>query len=454
MRVSKIVINSILGIDHLEIEPGSVTEITGANGSGKTSILESLKAIFGQGHDATLLRQGADKGEVVLLMDDGTEIQKSITAEKSSTTVKHPTYGKISKPATYLKKLADALSLNPVEFLTASKKDRVDTLLQAIPMTVTADKLSFVPVDALRGVDLDKHALEVISAIGKQIYDLRTGVNRAEKEKRATVSQMSETLPADAPEGGNWSETLTTLQDEFKALQQVASGELANLNKVLAAIKEDATAKHNAYRDGIKADLERDIEALRKAAEELIEKSETYREAAIEGANNAYTANRKAAEDRYRPKESELKERIGQARAMLEQSAKVEKTREFIGQLTADADRLEAESTKLTHALGQLEILKSGLLENLPIKGVEIRDGDLYVDGLPFDRVNESRRVRLAIEIAKLRAGELGLVAVDGLECLDPETYQRFRKEAEASGMQFVVARVSDGPLAINEDVA
>jgi len=66
MRVSKPEIKNLLGIEQLEIAPGSVTVISGKNASGKTSVLESIKAALGGGHDGTLLRKGAKEGEIFL----------------------------------------------------------------------------------------------------------------------------------------------------------------------------------------------------------------------------------------------------------------------------------------------------------------------------------------------------------------------------------------------------
>ena len=74
MQVTQIKIQNILGIKELEIKPSSITEITGKNASGKTSVLEALKSVFAGGKDATLLRKGEKSGSVVLLLDDGTEI--------------------------------------------------------------------------------------------------------------------------------------------------------------------------------------------------------------------------------------------------------------------------------------------------------------------------------------------------------------------------------------------
>ena len=44
MKVAKINIKSILGIDEMEIKPGKITLVEGRNGAGKTSILEAIKA--------------------------------------------------------------------------------------------------------------------------------------------------------------------------------------------------------------------------------------------------------------------------------------------------------------------------------------------------------------------------------------------------------------------------
>ena len=39
MRVAKITIHNLLGIDHLELPPGQFTCVSGPNGAGKTSLL-------------------------------------------------------------------------------------------------------------------------------------------------------------------------------------------------------------------------------------------------------------------------------------------------------------------------------------------------------------------------------------------------------------------------------
>jgi recombinational DNA repair ATPase RecF len=143
VRIVKIQIDNILGLEHLDIAPGALTVVEGANGTGKTSVLEAIKAGLGGGRDATLLRKGAKEGQVVLVLDDGTEITKRVKADGASTaTVKHPTFGAIAKPQSYLDKLADALSVNPIAFLAAPPAKRAAWLLEVLPSKVTDEDLA------------------------------------------------------------------------------------------------------------------------------------------------------------------------------------------------------------------------------------------------------------------------------------------------------------------------
>lgn len=451
MRVSKISIKNILGIEGLEINPGTITEVSGANGAGKTSILEAIRAALQGGTDATLLRNGAEKGEVVLVLDDGTEIRKTIDSAKSKTVVNHPLYGKLPKPAEFIKRLADVLALNPIQFLTAPKKQRVDILLEAIPMKVTAADLGSVPVAALKGLDLEAHALEVIGAASKAVYDLRTGVNRSATDKKATIRQMSETLPPAAPEG-DWNDVLTATTSDWHALHRATSAKLAEIETERITAKTAAASETDAVTDKVKADLQAAIDKLKAEAQAELDRLAEGEKEACDRADAVAKAAREAEEATFRPKEAELKEKIGRAGAMVEQQAQTAKAIEYIATLTDEAGQLEAESVKLTDALTSLNTLKASLLKDLPIEGLSVQDGEIFIDGVPFDRVNTAERVSVAIQVAGLRAGELGLVAVDGLECLDSETFREFQAAAEESGLQFVVSRVSEGPLTIKTE--
>jgi len=90
------------------------------------------------------------------------------------------------------------------------------------------------------------------------------------------------------------------------------------------------------------------------------------------------------------------------------------------------------------------------LLSGLPIPGLEVREGEIFRDGVPFDRLNTAAQVEIAVEVAKLRAADLGVVCVDRIECLDSTTLEAFKQSALESGLQLFITRVSDEEFAID----
>ena len=67
MRITRISIRNFMAFEEMEFNAGALTVAVGVNGSGKTSILEAIKSgLNGGAHDASLLRNGADKAEIVL----------------------------------------------------------------------------------------------------------------------------------------------------------------------------------------------------------------------------------------------------------------------------------------------------------------------------------------------------------------------------------------------------
>lgn len=419
MQISKIRISNILGIDELEFSPAGYTEISGGNGQGKTSVLEAIKAALSGGHDATLLRKGADTGEVVLVLDDGTEIIKRVTASVSDTKVKQD--GKaIGRPAEAIRKLTDLLSINPVEFLTAAKKDRVQILLESMPVqidTVYLAEISGVAVDAGMAVA----GLAAVDAVRKSVFDERTGTNRVAKEKRATIAQLRQAMP-EAPNG------VTGSEDELR--QQVDAA---------VAAKDAELERIRTKLDGIKAENQLKIDNIRAEAQLHID-AITAEQISTEG---KAAGRRELVIQQHAAAVAPLNEAIEVIKANRENTAKREQAISTIELMETEADTLEQQAETQTQALGDLDQYKIELLQNLPISGIEVRDGEIFRDGVQFDRLNTAQQVDIAVEIAKLRSGELGVICVDGLELLDADHYQAFRDSAVASGLQLFVTRVA-----------
>jgi len=163
-----------------------------------------------------------------------------------------------------------------------------------------------------------------------------------------------------------------------------------------------------------------------------------------------------AATQKERSAEEFAKQREGvsiQLTAIEEQqksAGRYAQTTETITALSAELVTLESETESHTAALADIDAYKNDLLAKLPIPGLVVgEDGDIFRNGVQFDCLNTAQQVDIAVEIAKLRSGELGVVCVDRLECLDAPTMEAFRDAAIASGLQMFVTRVEDHPVTI-----
>lgn len=430
LRVAHARITNVLGIKELEFAPGGFTEVRGTNGSGKTSTLEALRSVLKGGHDATLLRNGAEKGEIVLVLDDGTQIRKSITTEKTDVKILRDEK-LLSRPAEAIRALHDALSVNPVEFLRAPEKSRVDVLLQVMPIKVDEARLHDIAGQgAVFGLPAKLEGVDRIEALKKAVFDDRTGINRAARDKEGTINQLRATLPevvTDAPE------TDAGLLARLNEIDAARDKELQRISEKLAGFKSVSEDKVAALRAEI-AEIEKKIQAEQIAFAEIKSKAS----ASEADARTAHAQARAGVEQQVKAIEEAQKAQT-----------RFEQTRETIARLVGEMDGLKADSQARTDALEALEAYKAELLSSLPIPGLEVIEGKLFRNGIPFDRLNTKQQVDIAVEIAKLRAGELGLICVDGLELIAPEHFDAFRDSAEQSGLQLIISRVADGPLEV-----
>lgn len=431
MKIAHLKIKNILGIAELELSPQGFTEISGPNGAGKTSILEAIKSALETGHDATLLRKGAEVGETVLVLDDGTEISKRVTPTGSTSTVRRDGK-KITRPAEAIKALTDMLSVNPVDFLRAPKKDRVRVLLEAMPIEADTEhlsKIAGVPVKAERGL----HALHVIQTVHTQVYDARTGTNRAVKEKAATIGQLEAAVPP-----------LPTGVEGDEELIQTAISEAA-------ALRDDTLGKIQKKLEGLRRQEQEDIDAVRTDVQRQIDEIKAAGQAKVDAIKAAQaeqekraSAAREKATATYTETTTPLQSQLQVIRNDREANGRRKQTLDTIEALRVELEALQEEAANQTKALADIEAYKAELLSGLPIPGVEVIDGEIYRDGVQFDRLNTAQQVDIAVEIAKLRAAELGIVCVDRIECLDAASLEEFRRRALESGLQLFVTRVSD----------
>ncbi|UIS74656.1 ATPase [Morganella phage Mecenats66] len=441
LSVTHIRISSILGTESLDISPGKITEMSGRNESGKTSVLEAIKSITSGSHDVSLLRNGSDKGEIFLELSDGTSIKKTVTNDKTNLEVRDAKGKKVPRAASFITQLIDAISVNPIEFVTARSKDRAKIMLETMPLQIDIEE-----VKRRVGFDIelkgDPNSIEVVDEAIKIVYDERTGTNRAIKEKDSTINQIKNALPP-VPENMDGK----TAMGEAEIRQQIEANEkaLADEQKSIAARKEELRAGAEKKKAELRTELQKQIDELKEKA--------TEQAAAIDKALNEHLEKGNQRElwfvNDCTKKNDPLKTSLALIVSNRELFAKREANVKTIKEMEKEAAQLQRDAEKQTEAIQSLNDYKTQLLESMPIKGLSVVNGDIFYNGVIFDRLNTQKQVELAIEIALLRAKDLGIMCVDGLELMDTEKYTLLTDKLREHDIQFFTTRVNDGDFQI-----
>lgn len=167
MKITKIKIKNLFGIKETELD-GRNVEVTGTNGTGKTSIIDAIKlALTNSPERDYVIKQGENEGEIIIETDTGLYIdRKKRTGKVDYRSIKDG--GKdVAGPEAMLKTLFSPLQIDPVAFIQMDKKEQ--------------------------------NILEVLNDIQDEngyYFQTRQDVNRDMRNKRAFIEEIAETIPS------------------------------------------------------------------------------------------------------------------------------------------------------------------------------------------------------------------------------------------------------------------
>jgi hypothetical protein len=437
LRIDRVTIENVKGVEHLEMALGSLTILKGANGTGKSSVLDALSSVFDGGHDPSLIRLGADTARVAITLDNGTIIRKTITAKASKLDITTVDGLKVSKPAAFVEKLASGFSYDPIAFLQADPKKRAAFLLEAMPIFFSPEEIEAAcdhKVSAALNIDR-------MNELRQGYYDKRREVNVAEREAQALVSSVRASLPPD--DGEDWPAKALALIDRKTAL----STELATIK---GTIRQDADAAISAA----VLKQQQAVEAARVVFEAAKAASAEEHRAAVADVERAASEATSAATAEINAELQTVSADLATAEEKRRQQDRSIEARRQLALVQERAATLNVESFRLTQKLESLDALKKAKLSEMPIPGIEIVDGKILVDGIELDQINTQQQYFIAFQIASLRQGDLGFMICDRVESLVGNEWEEFQQAAAASGFQVLVARSEADQALTVEEVA
>lgn len=467
MRTTKIKIKNMFGITETELD-GSSIEITGKKGSGKTSIIDSIRYALTNSSDRDyIVRSGETEGEIIIETDMGLRIDRKKRTDKADyKSIKE--FGKdIPKPQEFLNDIFTPLQLDPVAFTQMSRQEQNRTILDLIEFPWDTNWIKEQFGEIPQGVDYRQNILQVLNDIQAEkgvYFQERQDVNREIKEKLAIINDIAKDIPEGYQAkhwesydlGGKYFE-LERLREKNSRIERAKSFRESYNNKLrgLEAEKEIAVSVAEKTianeRDSLTSTIER-LKAELIAAEEkvkgldakLSDKAAVI-EAEFETKLAKLDADTKIANE-YADLEpmdlSELSDEINTAQAMKKHLNEYARMRKY----QAEVEQLKCVSEEYTRKIELARELPSEILKTatLPISGLEVKDGIPLINGLPVSNLSDGEKLELCVDVAISKENNLKIILIDGAERWDDQSREAIYRKCKDRGLQLIATRTTN----------
>ena len=467
MKATKIKIKNLFGITETELDGRSV-EITGTNGTGKTSVIDSIRYALTNGSSRDyVIHKGEKEGEIIVETDTGIYINRKKRTEQADYKSVKDCGKEVSSPENFLKQLFTPLQLDPVAFTQMTKKEQNRAILDLVEFPWDLNWISQQFGEIPQGIDYSQNILQVLSDIQSENGDYfkrRQDINRDIRNQKAFIEDIAKDIP-----------------EHFNA-EEWESFDLAEAYKKISAAKEmnSRIQRAKVFRDsydnkirGFQGEKESAVAAEKMAISnqrEAILKSIERMKAEIAANENKLAsldgilADKIAlAESRYNENVARLDSDIKVAdeyadktpvdTAPLEQQAThAEQMKKYINEynrmktMQAEVKELTAASDKLTAKIELARSLPGKILEtaSIPIEGFTVENGIPLIHGLPVSNLSEGEQLELCVDVALSKPNNLQIILIDGAEKLSAENREKLYNKCREKGVQFIATRTTD----------
>lgn len=467
MKITKLTISSLYGIDHLEMN-GAPVELRGAKGTGKTSVIDSIRyALTNRSDRDYVVKQGEREGSILIETDTGLAISRKKRTDTGDAS-KITEYGKaIPSPQSFINEIFTPLQLNPVEFASWDKNKQNRAILDLIEFEWNTEWIKEQFGEIPRGIDYTQHILQVLEDIQAKNGDYwlrREELNRKELYKRQSAQDIAKTIPAeynlDEWESYSLSEKITELQTVQRNNSEIDRAKVfieAYNNKIRGyeaerdiAISAEEQAIANE-REGLKSTVER-LRAEIKAAEEKL--------TTLDG---KLDDKRKLAQAEYNEKVAKLDGDIQIAKkyegktklpteALQAEIQTAEEMKKHISEYKSmramidECVELKEQSEVLTGKIQLARELPGRVLETatIPIDGLTVKDGLPLINGLPISNLSGGEKIELCVDVTLSKPHNLQIILLDGVEALDDTSRAALYAKCKARGLQIIAARTTN----------
>lgn len=418
-RIVQLQSENVKRLKAVSITPeGNLIEVTGRNGAGKSSLLDSVFwGLSGKSSSKqpSPIRSGEEKATIKLDLGSLTVTRRFIAQDDGTYThtlvVESEEGARFQKPQNVLDQLVGELAMDPLEFTRMKPEAQFDALRRFVP-------------DYDFDASLDANNND---------FKARTDVNRRMKDAQAQATGID--VPDDTPDESI--DEAALVADLEGAGQHNASVEKRKANRETVAGNIEGRRRLNAQRlEKIKSH-EDEISALKLAIAEDV---------------NAIEADEKRLADAGPlPDPTDTADIVAKIEAARRTNAAVTRKKRR-AELIAAAAKLKAESESLTRKMDERDQEKAEAIAKakMPVDGIGFGDGIVTLNGQPFDQASSAEQLRASIALAMAENPRLRIIIVRDGALLDDDSMRVVAEMAEKHDIQCWIETVaSDRPGAI-----
>lgn len=400
---------------------GNVVQITGANGAGKSSVLDAIAWTLGGQKliEAVPVREGEQEAKVEVDLGQLVVRRWWSPGGKSYLEVAAPNGAAFKSPQAILDKLVGKLTFDPLEFSRMASAAQRDVLLDLLGIGAKLAEL-----DALR----------------QGHYGERTVENRRLSDFQGAVRQIPD-VPEGTPDAPL---SVGTLAGDAAQAQRVHEqwrlkrSRLAELAKEFGTRDEDLKSRLT-YSDT----LEKEAEQLRQKMVDI--RASVHTEQAqvnqAAGENAAAIAQHDAAAANLPDVEECLR-----AVAKAEETNACVATKNRRAACQRERDESQAKADALTQQINDVAVRKTTLLREAewPIAGLGFDEQGVTWNARPLHQASDSEKLRISLAIAMILNPELRVMLVRDGSLLDSRSLALVEEMTRKAGFQLWIEQVDE----------
>lgn len=434
-KITSLTIENFKRVVAAHIAPdGNIINIYGANGAGKSSVLDAIWTALGGKAvaPAVPVRKGAKESKIVVDLGDilVSWKQTADTIDADEKPIPGKKYleviskegAKFAKPQEVLDSLIGKLCFDPLAFMRLKPAEQAAMIAK------------------IAGIDVQGY-----EARRKMLYDARTDANRRAKEAesayqaevRATDEACNAAGIATPPK------ERTSIDDAIEKLNE-ANAHNRDVVESRAALK--------SMKDGHQMVIGKHKDA--EAAVEKVKAENDRRLAEAVEAMNRAAIQVKTSADKLKEHEAKIEKKkevpthdfesaISNAEPINTAFAAAERAEEAKGR----ASQLKAAALKADGEVKACDDRHQAAIEaaKLPVKGITFNSTGVQYNGVPFEQSAASEQLRISAEIAAAENPKLHVMAIRDASLLDLEGRKLLAKMADERDFQVFMETVDNG---------